>query len=128
MIFLEVQVFQLHIQPIIDLQVRSNDGRLELEALEGRLEGLGLVEDFNLSLRSWLQASPLGLNGEAGLAVSVSRPSLLKLIPERVLEATGRSVLSGILLGIRNRVAQHLLNDYQHWRGSEPAPPTAPTP
>jgi branched-subunit amino acid transport protein len=41
-----------------------------------------------------------GLEGEATLAVEVSQPPLLKLIPARVLEATGRSLLAGILLGI----------------------------
>ncbi|MEB3332996.1 MAG: DUF1997 domain-containing protein [Synechococcaceae cyanobacterium] len=126
-----VQLFQLHIQPIIVLQVRSSDGRLELEALEGRLEGFGLVDDFSLSLQSWLQAGPLGLNGEAGLAISVSRPALLKLIPERVLEASGRSVLAGILLGIRTRVAKELLNDFQQWqqrRSSEATPTTEAEP
>lgn len=118
-----VQVFQLHIQPIIDLQVYCSDGRLEFEAVDGRLEGFGLVDDFRISLQSWLQAGPLGLAGEAGLAVSVSRPALLKLIPERVLAATGRSVLAGILLGIRTRVSQQLLNDFQQWQQSQPALP-----
>jgi len=32
-----------------------------------------------------------------------------------VLEATGRSVLSGILLGIRRRVSQQLLSDFHDW-------------
>ena len=62
--------------------------------------------------------------GEAELAVEVSQPPLLKLVPPRVLEATGRSVLSGILLGIRRRVSQQLVGDYQTWcqRQGEQAP------
>ena len=43
-----VQVFQLQVQPIVDLQARHRPGRLELEALDCRLEGLGLVEDFQI--------------------------------------------------------------------------------
>lgn len=113
-----VQVFQLQIQPIVELQSRHRNGRMELEALDCQLEGLGVVEDFRLTLHSWLAASPAGLEGEAALAVSVSRPPLLKLIPPRVLEATGRSVLSGILLGIRKRVTQQLLGDFHDWRGA----------
>jgi hypothetical protein len=113
-----VQVFQLQIQPIVKLQARHRDGRLELEALDCQLEGLGLVDDFQLRLSSWLAAGPAGLEGEACLSVQVSRPSLLKLIPPKVLEATGSSVLAGILLGIRNRVGQQLVDDFRSWCAS----------
>lgn len=110
-----VQVFQLQIQPIVELKAHCDAGRLELQALDCQLEGLGLVDDFQLGLSSWLSASPEGLEGEASLSVSVSQPPLLQLIPPRILEATGRSVLGGILLGIRNRVSQQLLGDYRSW-------------
>ena len=73
------------------------------------------MEDFRLGLCSWLAAADGGLTGEASLSVTVSRPSLLNLIPPKVLEATGRSVLGGILLGIRTRVSQQLLGDFQRW-------------
>jgi hypothetical protein len=115
-----VQVFQLLIQPIVELQARHNGERLELSALDCQLEGLGLVEDFRLTLDSWLAPEPAGLAGEASLAVSVSRPSLLRLIPPKALEATGRSVLSGILLGIRTRVGKQLVGDFQGWCRAHP--------
>ena len=115
-----VQVFQLQIQPIVELEVRHVGPRLELSALDCQLEGLGLVEDFRLTLDSWLEPRPQGLEGEASLAVSVSRPALLRLIPPKVLEATGRSVLSGILLGIRGRVGQQLVGDFQQWCRAHP--------
>ena len=57
------------------------------EAIDCQLEGLGVVDDFQLSLGSWLEARDGALVGEASLAVSVSQPSLLKLIPAKVLEA-----------------------------------------
>ena len=114
-----VQVFQLQIQPVVELQTHHRGDRLELEAVDCQLEGLGLVDDFRLGLRSWLEASDQGLEGEATLAVSVSQPPLLKLVPPRVLEATGRSVLRGILLGMRNRVRQQLLLDFQQWCGCQ---------
>ncbi len=110
-----LQVFQLQIQPVIQLQSQRQPGRLELEALDCDLEGLGLVDDFQLTLHSWLEAREDGLQGEAQLAVSVSRPSMLGLIPAKVLEATGRSLLGGILLGIRTRVSQQLLKDFSRW-------------
>ena len=115
-----VQVFQLQIQPIVELEARHQGDRLELSALDCQLEGLGLVEDCRLTLESWLAPRPEGLEGEASLAVSVSRPALLRLIPPKVLEATGRSVLSGILLGIRARVGQQLVGDFQQWCHAHP--------
>jgi hypothetical protein len=111
----QVRVFQLRIQPVVELQAAHRNGRLELEALDCQLEGLGLVEDFRLGLCSWLAAGESGLVGEASLSVTVSRPPLLQLIPPRVLEATGRSVLGGILLGLKSRVGQQLLGDFQRW-------------
>jgi len=110
-----LQVFQLQIQPVVELVARRSPHRIELEAVDCELEGLGIVDDFQLTLHSWLEASPEGLNGEACLGVSVSQPSLLKLIPVKVLEATGRSLLAGILLGIKTRVQQQLLNDFEAW-------------
>ena len=47
--------------------------------------------------------------------MSVSQPLLLKLIPKRVLESTGESILSGILIGIKARVGQQLIDDYSSW-------------
>ena len=111
----KLQVFQLQIQPVVDLVARRSPNRIELEAVDCELEGLGLVDDFELTLQSWLEVSDGGLTGEATLAVSVSQPSLLKLIPPKVLEATGRSILSGILLGIKTRVCQQLLEDFEQW-------------
>ncbi len=110
-----LQVFQLQIQPVVDLRIHLAQDRLVLEATECELEGLGLVDDFQLTLGSWLAAGANGLKGEASLAVTVSQPSLLKLIPAKVLEATGRSLLAGILLGIKGRVGQQLLSDYRLW-------------
>jgi hypothetical protein len=110
-----LQVFQLQIQPVVELVARRSTNRIELEAIDCQLEGLGIVDDFQLTLESWLEANEEGLNGEACLAVSVSQPSLLRLIPVKVLEATGRSLLAGILLGIKTRVQQQLLHDFEVW-------------
>lgn len=111
----QLQVFQLRIQPIVELRTHLSDGRLELEALDCQLEGLGLVDDFALNLSSWLGAGDQGLEGEATLSVEVSQPPLLRLIPPRVLEATGHSLLAGILLGIKGRVCQQLIDDFELW-------------
>lgn len=110
-----LEVFQLKIHPVVELHTHLEPGRLELAARDCQLEGLGLVDDFQLELASWLAAGEDGLAGEANLAVSVSQPPLLRLIPAKVLEATGRSLLAGILKSIKGRVGQQLVADFERW-------------
>ena len=86
-----------------------------MSGLESKLDGLGLIDDFNLILKANLEATDIGLEGEALLGVSVSQPSLLKLVPKKLLESTGHSVLNGILLGIKSRVQQQLVKDFYDW-------------
>jgi hypothetical protein len=38
-----------------------------------------------------------------------------------VLESTGESILSGILIGIKTRVGQQLIDDYRSWCSSTEA-------
>jgi len=66
-------------------------------------------------LKANLEATDVGLEGEALLGVSVSQPPLLKLVPKKILESTGHSVLNGILLGIKSRVQQQLVKDFLDW-------------
>jgi len=86
-----------------------------MSALDSKLDGLGIIEDFNLILKASLEATDIGLEGEALLGVSVSQPPLLKLLPKKILESTGHSVLNGILLGIKSRVQQQLVKDFVNW-------------
>jgi len=109
------RVFQLDVNPVVSIAVENKNGALHMSALDSKLDGLGIVEDFKLLLRANLQATDLGLEGEALLGVTVSQPSLLKLIPKRILESTGHSVLNGILLGIKTRVQQQLIKDFTEW-------------
>ena len=110
-----LQVFQLQIQPVVELRCLLEPGAITLESRDCQLEGLGVVDDFQLTLCSRLRAAAHGLEGEASLGVQVSQPPLLKLIPAKVLEATGRSLLAGILLGIKTRVGQQLVGDFHDW-------------
>ena len=94
------KVFQLDINPVVSIAVENKDGILKMSALESKLDGLGMIDDFNLILKANLEATGDGLEGEALLGVSVSQPPLLKVVPKKILESTGHSVLNGILLGI----------------------------
>lgn len=111
----KLQVFQLQIAPVVELRCLLEPGAITLVASDCQLQGLGLVDDFRLSLLSRLSASPEGLEGTATLGVEVSQPPLLRLIPPRVLEATGRSLLAGILVGIKTRVGHQLVEDFRAW-------------
>ena len=109
------KVFQLDINPVVSIAVENTDGNLRMSALESTLDGLGMIDDFNLILKANLEATANGLEGEALLGVSVSQPPLLKLVPKKILESTGHSVLNGILLGIKTRVQQQLVKDFLEW-------------
>ena len=109
------KVFQLDINPVVSIAVDNRDGILRMSALESTLDGLGMIDDFNLILKANLEATDVGLEGEALLGVSVSQPPLLRLVPKGILESTGHSVLNGILLGIKSRVQQQLVKDFLEW-------------
>ena len=109
------KVFQLDVNPVVSIAVESDKGVLKMSALDSKLDGLGIIEDFNLILKANLEATGFGLEGEALLGVSVSQPPLLKLLPKKILESTGHSVLNGILLGIKSRVQQQLIKDFVNW-------------
>ena len=109
------RVFQLDVNPVVSIAVENKNGVLLMSALDSKLDGLGIVEDFKLILKANLQATKIGLEGEALLGVTVSQPPLLRLIPKKILESTGHSVLNGILLGIKTRVQQQLIKDFIQW-------------
>ncbi len=116
-----LQVFQLQVKPVVSLEIETEGGTMHMRALDCELEGLGIVDDFNLTLEARLSCDSKGLSGDARLAVQVSQPPLLRLIPRRVLETTGESILSGILLGIKTRVGQQLIADFKRWCREPPA-------
>ena len=113
-----IQVFQLQVKPVVSLEVLREGQTLIMRAVDAQLEGLGLVDDFQLSLESVLEASSTGLKGVATLGVAVRQPPLLRLIPRKVLESTGESILNGILLTIKGRVGRQLVCDFKQWCAS----------
>ena len=110
-----LNVFQLQINPVVFVEVENVDGKLKMRATDSELSGLAMVDDFKLTLDATLEATSNGLEGDANLGVTVSQPPILKLIPVGVLESTGQSILNGILLGIKTRVGNQLLNDFRRW-------------
>jgi len=109
------KVFQLEVNPVVSIAAVNSQGTLQMHATDSELDGLGLVDDFELKLDAKLEVTSKGLEGEALLGVTVSPPPLLKLIPHQVLERTGQSILSTILLGIKARVRKQLVDDFSNW-------------
>ena len=109
------KVFQLQVNPVVSIGVKSSDGKLSMYVTDSKLDGLGFVEDFVLTLEATLEVTSKGLEGDAHLGVTVTQPSLLRLIPPKILESTGQSILNGILLGIKARVGKQLIEDFDDW-------------
>ena len=49
-----LQVFQLQVKPVVSLQIETESDTLVMKAVDCELEGLGVVDDFRLSLESCL--------------------------------------------------------------------------
>ena len=109
------KVFQLQVKPVVSIAVVNSEDSIRMHVTDSHLDGLGIVDDFVLTLDATLLATSGGLEGEALLGVTVSQPPLLRLIPPKILESTGQSILNGILLGIKARVGQQLIRDFQSW-------------
>ena len=109
------KVFQLQVNPVVAIAVVNSEKLLRMHATDSTLDGLGLVDDFQLMLDATLRATERGLEGDALLGVTVSQPPLLKLIPPKILESTGQSILNGILHGIKGRVSKQLIEDFRQW-------------
>ena len=111
------KVFQLQVQPVVDLVATLLPRRLVIRSCRCRLDSAALaVNDFQLQLDSCLEAHGGQLEGEASLAVQVTCPELLRLIPKTVLEGTGVRVLAGVLGRIKASMSRKLLQDFQDWR------------
>lgn len=123
------KVFQLQVQPIVDLRTTLLPHQLVIRSCQCRLNSTVLAaNDFQLRLESWLEACGDHVEGEACLAVQASRPALLRLIPQAVLEGTGDRVLAGVLSRIKARISREFVQDFQIWRRGHgvASPPSSP--
>jgi hypothetical protein len=121
------------IQPTVDLKVwAGSDGTVQVRSTGCDIRGLDYVNQrFSLTLIGELQPRKVGqqtvLYGKADLEVRVGLPQALMFTPKSLLEATGNGLLKSVLLTIKQRLAHHLLLDYQLWAGAN-APTVAPVP
>ncbi|MEY3297002.1 MAG: hypothetical protein RLZZ597_262 [Cyanobacteriota bacterium] len=116
--------FGLHVEPTTDLKVWGlADGSLCLEAINCEVRGpdyLSYINDsFSMGLKGILkphrQDQHTDLQGEANLTIRLDMPPPIKFMPHSVLDATGRTFLSGILMTMKSRIEHHLIHDYRAW-------------
>ncbi|MEM8673417.1 MAG: DUF1997 domain-containing protein [Cyanobacteria bacterium P01_G01_bin.67] len=116
-----LQFMMLRLKPTVDLEVWTKaEGILHLRSLDCQIQGAEfLPQSFHLELTGILSPHRQGrtteLRGKADLKVQVDVPSPLKLLPNPVLEQSGRAFLNGILLTIKYRLERQLVQDYQRW-------------
>jgi hypothetical protein len=124
-----LQFMMLRLEPIVDLQVWTQaEGTLHLRSLDCQIRGAEfLPQSFALELAGILSPHRQGrtteLRGKADLKVRVDVPPPLKLLPDPVLEQSGRAFLNGILLTIKYRLERQLVQDYQRWVKAKLAQP-----
>ena len=127
-----LKFMMLRLEPKVDLQVWTEaEGTLYLKALDCEIQGAQfLQESFGLELAGTLsphrRGSETALSGKADLKVQVEVPPPLRLIPESVLESSGRAFLKGILLTIKYRLERQLVQDYRRWVKEKPTQPNRP--
>ncbi|HIK43546.1 MAG TPA: DUF1997 domain-containing protein [Leptolyngbyaceae cyanobacterium M65_K2018_010] len=119
-----LQFLGISVEPRADLRVWGlADGTLCLEAVDCEVRGpeyLSYVnESFAMGLQGTLKPFPqdrhTDLIGQADLSIQLNLPAPLTMMPSPMLEAAGRTFLSGILVTIKNRIERHLVSDYRTW-------------
>ena len=129
-----LQFMMLQLQPQVDLKVwTQGEGTLHLQSLSCEIRGAEYLQrSFSLDLAGKLWPHRLSnvtqLQGRADLRVKVDVPPPLKLLPEPVLQKSGRAFLNGILLTIKYRLERQLIQDYRRWvktSSTKLRPPTA---
>ena len=116
-----LQFMMLKFEPVTDLQVWTQpDGTLQLRSLNCEVQGADFLnQSFHLelvgTLAPYCRETSTELRGQADLTVQIEIPAPLKLIPEPVLRTSGEAFLNGILLTVKSRLEQKLVQDYRCW-------------
>ncbi|MDJ0692780.1 DUF1997 domain-containing protein [Mastigocoleus sp. MO_188.B34] len=113
------------IQPTVDMKVwAQSNGTINLESIACKILGLDYINQrFNLNLKGYLlpiQRSDITyLKGNAGLEVRLELPPPFSFTPQLIMEKTGNGLLKSVLMTIKQRLLNQLLNDYQSWVKSQ---------
>jgi Protein of unknown function (DUF1997) len=117
----------VHIQPVVDLLVwhEAEANQLCLKSVACQISGNDYINQrFQLQLNGALTAVAgsrgTQLDGLANLSVKVDLPPAFWITPRPLLEASGNSLLKGILLTMKQRLSKQLLADYASWAQAQP--------
>lgn len=117
----------LSVQPTADLKVWAEpNGTVHLRSLACEILGVDYINQrFALDLEGYLSPCESNgvtvLKGNADLKVQVELPFPFALTPKPIVEATGNGLLKSVLLTIKQRLLQQLLNDYNNWVSDNPS-------
>ena len=115
----------LSVQPTVDMRVRATSrGTIYLRSLACEIRGVEYIDRrFALNLAGILESRQINgdtyLKGHADLQVEVELPAPLQLTPKPIIESTGNGLLKSVLLTIKHRLTNHLLEDYLQWANDE---------
>ncbi len=118
-----IQALGLHIQPIVDLRLKTAAGaRVTLKAAGCHLAGNDwLSQHFELDFQGILQPETttersVTLTGLADLQVHISLPPMLRYTPAPLVQAVGNPIVQGVLLAIRRSLCQELPRQFYYWQ------------
>lgn len=109
------------IQPTVDMRVwAQSNGIINLQSVGCEILGLDYINQrFALNLKGYLLPTRRNnftyLKGNADLEVRLELPPPFSFTPQFIVEKTGNGLLKSILLTIKQRLLNQLLNDYQSW-------------
>ncbi len=109
------------IQPTVDMRVwTQSNGTINIESIACKILGLDYINHrFNLNLKGYLlpiqQSGFTYLKGNANLEVILELPPPFSFTPQLIMEKTGNGLLKSVLMTIKQRLLNQLLNDYQSW-------------
>ena len=117
----------LSVQPTADLKVWAEpNGTVHSRSQKCEILGVDYINQrFALNLEGYLSPCESNgvtiLKGKADLKVQVELPLPFALTPKPIVEATGNGLLKSVLLTIKQRLLQQLLDDYNNWVSDNPS-------
>jgi Protein of unknown function (DUF1997) len=116
---------QLKISPIVDLDAWSDKESIMYLRSQGsqiKVDLLGMEipsANFELKLKGEIHVENDILIGNASLSVMVEVPPPVSFTPESILQITGDRLVSNVLLKMKQRLLQQLINNYSLWIESQ---------
>jgi hypothetical protein len=115
-----ISFMMLTLQPVADITIWNEQDRILIQSEQCQLAGQdALNKRFSFNLQGFLEpqqgVNRIDLVGQAALQVQVDLPAAFRLSPRALLESTGNGMLNGILVRIKQRLLQRLVEDYAYW-------------